>query len=144
MLNADQIRDLARTYLYFAYGSNMSRAQMRQRTPGAVRVGTAIAYGWKRNFAVTAPHMGATAAAAGIQRADSPTTYIEGVIYDLTAGGKGALDEIESGGYVPNEIGFKLGGKHVSGVSHGAVRISRSSALKPMADFLRLFIVRAE
>jgi len=144
MLNADQIRDLARTYLYFAYGSNMSPAQMRQRTPGAVRVGTAIAYGWKRNFAVTAPHMGATAAAAGIQRADSPTTYIEGVIYDLTAGEKGALDEIESGGYVPTEIGFKLGGKHVTGFTHVPVRLSSSSALKPRADYIRLMIDGAE
>jgi hypothetical protein len=144
ILNAEQIRNLARTYLYFAYGSNMSPAQMRQRCPGALRVGTAIAYGWERNFAVPAPHMGTMIGAAGIQRSESPGAYIDGVVYDLTAGEKEALDEIESGGYAPAEISFKLSGKHFTGFTHIPVSLSSSVDLKPSADYLKLLIDGAE
>jgi gamma-glutamylcyclotransferase len=144
MLNAEQIRDLARIYLYFAYGSNMSPVQMKQRCPGAQRIGTAIAYGWERNFAVVAPHMGVMAAAAGIQRSDNPAAYIEGVVYDLTAGEKETLDEIESGGYAAAELGFKLSSKHVTGFTHVPVNPSSSTDLKPDADYVKLLIEGAE
>ena len=144
ILDPDQIRDLAHSYLYFAYGSNMSPVQMRQRCPNAERLGTATAYGWERNFAVAAPHMGTNAAAAGIRRSDDSTANIEGVVYDLTAEEKATLDDIERGGYVPAEISFMLAGKHVIGFTHLPISLSGSPNLEPRSDYVRLIIEGAE
>lgn len=144
ILDADQVRNLARTYLYFAYGSNMSLTQMRERCPGAVRRGTGILYGWKRNFSVAARHLGATAAAAGLERSDNPTDCVEGVVYDLTVEEKRSIDEIEAGGYAPVDIDFKLAGRHVSGFTHIPENISASARLKPTRAYLQLMIEGAE
>src|SRR5262249_14392482 len=144
ILDADQIRDLARTYQYFSYGSNMSPAQMRERCPGAVRMGIGILYGWKRNFAVAARHMGTTATAAGIERSDKESDYVEGVVYDLTGAEKRSLDEVEAGGYVPAEINFKLGGKHVSGYTHVPIGPPAPADFMPSHDYMQRVIEGAE
>ena len=62
-MSPDEVRDLARSYTYFAYGSNMSSKQMRERCPRAEDLGRAYLYGWRQRFAVVAPHMGAVALA---------------------------------------------------------------------------------
>ena len=144
ILDSDQVRNLARTYLYFAYGSNMSRSQMRERCPGATRRGTGILYGWKRNFSVQAHHLGATAAAAGLEKSDDPTDYVEGVVYDLSAEEKRSLDEVEAGGYKPVDVDFKLAGRHISGFTHVPVNISTSARLKPTHAYMQLMIEGAE
>ncbi len=144
ILDAGQVRDLAQTYLYFAYGSNMSPAQMHERCPRAVRRGTGILYGWRRNFTVVAPHFGTTATAAGIERSDNETDYIEGVIYDLTGEEKRSLDEIEAGGYAPVEIDFKLAGEHVSGYTHMPIGAPAPSDFKPPGYYMKLIIEGAE
>lgn len=143
-LDADQVRELARTYLYFAYGSNMSPTQMRQRCPGAARLGTGIAYGWKRNFAVPAPHMGATAAAAGIEHSDHESDFIEGVVYNLTAEEKRSIDKIEAGGYQPASIEFKLKGRHVFGFTHVPITLDSALGLKPTGSYIELLLEGAE
>jgi gamma-glutamylcyclotransferase len=144
ILDAEALKDLSHSYLYFAYGANMSPSQMRQRCPGAARIGTAIAYGWNRNFRVVAPHMGSKAAAAGIEKNDDPTTYIEGVVYDLTAEEKRAIDEIEAGGYKPDEISFKLGGKHVKGFTHMPIHLSSETDLTPTQEYIESIVEGAE
>jgi hypothetical protein len=144
ILDADQVRDLARTYLYFAYGSNMSMAQMHERCPGAVRIGTGVLYGWKRNFAVAARHMGPTAAAAGIERSDKESDYVEGVVYDLTGEEKRSLDEVEAGGYFPEKIDFKLAGKHVSGYTHMPIDPPTPADFRPPYDYIQRIIEGAE
>jgi gamma-glutamyl AIG2-like cyclotransferase len=144
ILDADALKDLSHSYLYFAYGSNMSPSQMRQRCLGAVRIGTAIAYGWSRNFKVAAPHMGPKAAAAGIEKNDDPTAYVEGVVYDLTVEEKRAIDEIEAGGYKPDKISFKLGGKHVEGFTHIPIYLSPATDLVPTREYIESIIEGAE
>ncbi len=143
-LDADEVRQLAQRYLYFAYGSNMSFGQMRQRCPGAARAGKGIIYGWKRNFAVAAPHMGASAAAAGIERSDNESDRVEGVVYDLTLEDKRNIDEVESGGYEPVEVGFKLKGQHVSGFIHVPIRLDYSPHLRPTDAYIQTMIEGAK
>ena len=144
ILDADQVRELARTYRYFAYGSNMSPTQMRQRCPSATRLGIGTAYGWKRNFAVAAPHMGAEAAAAGIEQSESESDYIEGVVYNLTAEEKRTIDKIEAGGYRSTTIEFKLNGQHVSGFTHVPVTLVAAPDLKPTDSYIELILEGAE
>jgi gamma-glutamylcyclotransferase len=144
ILSAEQVRDLARTYLYFAYGSNMSPAQMRERCPEAMRIGNGVLYGWKRNFAVPAPHMGSKAAAAGIERSDRDNDYVEGIVYDLTAAEKRSLDEVEAGGYIPVEINLKLNGNHAAGYTHMPITQPAPSDFRPPHDYLQRIIDGAE
>src|SRR5215212_2636893 len=49
--------------LHFAYGSNMSRALMGMRCPGATAVGTATLRGWR--FVITADGVGSIARQPG-------------------------------------------------------------------------------
>lgn len=144
ILNADQVRELAHTYRYFAYGSNMLPTQMRERCPGALRIGNGVLYGWKRNFAVPAPHMGSKASAAGIERSDRDGDYVEGVVYELTSAEKKSLDEIEAGGYIPAEIEFKICGNHASGYTHMPIEQPAPSDFKPSHDYLQRIIDGAE
>jgi gamma-glutamylcyclotransferase len=140
ILNADQVRELARTYRYFAYGSNMLPTQMLERCPGAIRIGNGVLYGWKRNFTVAAPHMGTKAAAAGIERSDRVGDYVEGVVYELTSAEKKSLDEIEAGGYIPTEIDFKICGNHASGYTHMPIEQPAPSDFRPSRDYLQRII----
>jgi hypothetical protein len=139
-LDAEQVRDLARSYLYFAYGSNMSLNQMRQRCQTAERMGRGIAYGWRRNFAVPAPHFGPRAAAAGIERSENESDYIEGVVYDLTALERDIINEFERGGYRPEPISFKYKGQHLTGFTHVPVVMDHASNIRPPDWYIQTMI----
>src|SRR5262249_8666377 len=139
-LDADEVRELARAHLYFAYGSNMSLSQMRLRCPGATRVGRGILFKWKRNFAVRAPHMGAMAAAAGIEESGKDSDFVEGVVYDLTSEEKQRIDAIEEGGYKSVPVDFKLKNQPVSGFTHKELKIDYSPDLRPTDAYIETMI----
>ncbi len=71
--------------LYFAYGSNMSRAQMRRRCPAARAVGAASLDGWR--FAINAR------GTATIRPA--PGDVVHGVLWRMTARDVATLDVFE-------------------------------------------------
>ncbi len=71
--------------LYFAYGSNMSRAQMRRRCPAARAVGVASLDGWR--FAIN------VRGTATIRPAPGQTVY--GVLWRMTARDVATLDVFE-------------------------------------------------
>lgn len=120
-MSSDDVRDLARTYTYFAYGSNMSSRQMRERCPQAEDLGRAILYGWRRGFGVAAPHLDAEA--AGIERADD-AEHVEGVAYAVLPAEKVKLDELERGGYLPEKVHIKLNGRHEEAYTHVPLAMS--------------------
>jgi cation transport regulator ChaC len=72
--------------LHFAYGSNMSRAGMRARCPGAEALGPAALDGWR--FLINADGYASIAAAPGGR--------VHGVLWRLTARDLGALNAYES------------------------------------------------
>lgn len=71
--------------VYFAYGSNMSRAQMRRRCPGATPIGTATLHGWR--FGINAR------GTATIHRA--PGSAVQGVLWRVTGAHLARLDVFE-------------------------------------------------
>src|SRR4051812_33279394 len=78
--------------LHFAYGSNMSRALMRMRCPGATALGTATLRGWR--FVVSVDGVGSIAR--------RPGAVVHGVLWrvgprDLAA--INAYEDLDSGFY---------------------------------------------
>jgi nucleoside phosphorylase len=94
---------------YFAYGSNLSTAQMSRRCPEACVIGPATLADWALTFDVDAPQLGG--AAAGIRR--SPGSRVHGVLYALTPADQARLHRAEAGGYEPRSVvvSFAEGGR---------------------------------
>jgi len=72
--------------LNFAYGSNMSRPDMRARCPGATALGTATLAGWR--FVINPDGYGSIA--------PRPGGVVYGVLWELTARDLAALNAYES------------------------------------------------
>lgn len=67
--------------LYFAYGSNMSTAQINWRLNNPKNVGTHVLKGWKLAFNAESP-FGCHNFANIVK--GSPDDFVEGVLYDIT------------------------------------------------------------
>jgi hypothetical protein len=90
--------------LHFAYGSNMSRALMGMRCPGAIALGTAALPDWR--FVITADCVGSIAR--------HPGTVVHGVLWrlgprDLAA--INAYESLDSGLYVRRVLPVRRGGR---------------------------------
>jgi gamma-glutamylcyclotransferase len=76
------------TSLYFAYGSNMSLAQMRERCPSSVRVGIGRLDGYRLVF----PRFSTKRKCGAASVEPSPGDQVWGVIYNMHADDLIALD----------------------------------------------------
>jgi hypothetical protein len=90
--------------LHFAYGSNMSRALMRMRCPGATPLGTATLRNWR--FVVTTDRVGSIAR--------GPGAVVHGVLWrlgprDLAA--INAYEDLDSGLYVRRVLPVRCSGR---------------------------------
>ena len=89
-----------RTYLYFAYGSNMSSERLRGRTPSAVSLGRArLAHHGLRWHKLGRDGSGK----CDIEPADTPGESVWGVLYEIGCADKHALDTVEGLGVGYNE-----------------------------------------
>lgn len=79
--------------LYFAYGSNLSLAQMASRCPAATAVGRALAKGYTLVF--PRPSDTWMGGVAGITEKEGEGYHVEGAAYELTPACVAALDEYE-------------------------------------------------
>jgi gamma-glutamylcyclotransferase (GGCT)/AIG2-like uncharacterized protein YtfP len=86
--------------LHFAYGSNMSRALMRARCPGAAAFGTGVLEGFEFIIGV--------AGYASLER--RPGTRIHGVLWRLGARDLAALNDYEGDAYLRRVMGVRHAG----------------------------------
>jgi gamma-glutamylcyclotransferase (GGCT)/AIG2-like uncharacterized protein YtfP len=82
--------------LYFAFGSNMDPAQMRQRCPGARAVGNGLLRGYRLCFPRLSDRRGC--GVASVEPAEGHKVW--GVVYELNAIDLASLDGLE--GYRAN------------------------------------------
>ena len=82
---------MSKTITYFAYGSNLSEAQMKARRPGARHAGRAALRGYRIAFAGYSALWGGAVATL----APDPKGRVRGVLYELTAPDLEALDRWE-------------------------------------------------
>jgi gamma-glutamylcyclotransferase (GGCT)/AIG2-like uncharacterized protein YtfP len=80
-----------RSITYFAYGSNLSEAQMRARCPDARLAGRAALRGYRLAFAGYSTLWGGAVATL----APDPKGRVRGVLYELTSADLEALDRWE-------------------------------------------------
>lgn len=85
--------------IYFAYGSNLSLAQMAKRCPAARAIGRALAKGYRLAFPRPSDTWrGGVAGIVPVGADDdggAPGYYVEGAAYELTEACIAALDEYE-------------------------------------------------
>lgn len=105
--------------LYFAYGSNLSLAQMKERCPGAVPVQAYTLSGWRLVFVGERTRRWGQGGVASIVQADGEN--VPGAVYHLTPADEAALDgfeyvnhgDVEQGHYYREEALFELDGEPV-------------------------------
>jgi gamma-glutamylcyclotransferase (GGCT)/AIG2-like uncharacterized protein YtfP len=90
---------------YFAYGSNMNKAMMKRRCPGAVAIGTARLHGWR--FFIMAAGFASIAPANG--------SVVHGVLWWLAPRDLAALNAyegVEGGLYVRRTLPVRYQERH--------------------------------
>ena len=102
--------------LYFAYGSNMSLAQMRQRCPASPAVGIGLLDGYRLVF----PRYSAKRKCGAASIEPHPSEEVWGVIYDMDPADLNALDRHE--GYDPQRAA------HLNSYNRHNVRVLRDGA----------------
>jgi hypothetical protein len=119
---------------YFAYGSNMNRALMRGRCPGASAVGTADLPGWR--FRITPDGFGS------IMR--QPGATVRGVLWRLGARELAAINAyegIDSGLYVRRALPVRHAGRLVPALVYVSPRagegVPRPAYIQLIADAAR-------
>jgi hypothetical protein len=101
--------------LHFAYGSNMSRALMRLRCPGAQALGIATLAGWR--FVINPEGLGSLA--------PQPGSVVHGVLWRLTArdlAAVNAYESVDSGLYLRRRLTVRCGGRQAAALVYVARR----------------------
>jgi gamma-glutamylcyclotransferase (GGCT)/AIG2-like uncharacterized protein YtfP len=102
------------TRLYFAYGSNMNKAQMAVRCKGSTRLGPAL----------LEAHRWVIAADGYANAVPAPDAHVEGVLFTITPEDEAALDIYE-------EVAAGCYAKHVVTVQHKGTAVQALVYLNP-------------
>jgi cation transport regulator ChaC len=119
--------------LYFAYGSNIDRAAMKRRCPGAVAVGTAVLDGYR--FIVGLDGWGSVAPARGAR--------VHGVLWRLTLRDRvvlNAYELLDKGLYVTRTRPVRAGGKRVPALIYILRRQIRG---RPRPGYVEMIVASA-
>ena len=125
--------------LYFAFGSNLSIAQMRERCPGSEPVGPALLEGRELGFAYRSQNF---PPGGGADVVESEGAEVWGALYRLAETDLELLDRFEhvgSGGYRRIEVSVDHGGGlHQALCYEVADRLDYEVA--PIAEYRRLML----
>ena len=127
---------------YFAYGSNMSLSCLRARVPSAQRIGSFTLIEHDLRFHKISKD--------GSGKCDAfytgnPDNYVQGVLWEIDPGEKGALDRAEGLGYGYDEKNVKVlngSGEGLDATTYYAIKID--NALKPYCWYKNHVLVGAQ
>lgn len=120
-----------RTYLYFAYGSNMSSERLRARTPSAISLGRARLSGYTLRW----HKLGRDGSGkCDIEPSATPGTAVWGVLYEINSTEKDGLDAVEGlgVGYDEHTVGVETDTVVREAVTYKARPDKIDSALRPL------------
>ncbi|MDE0661113.1 MAG: gamma-glutamylcyclotransferase [Gammaproteobacteria bacterium] len=120
------------TYLYFAYGSNMSSERLRGRTPSAISLGRARLPG----YALRWHKLGRDGSGkCDIEPSDPPDTAVWGVLYEINRAERDSLDAVEGlgVGYDEHMVRVETGTVVREAVAYKARPDKLDPALRPLA-----------
>lgn len=113
--------------IYFAYGSNMSRARLIKRVPSALQRTTGYLYGHELAFHKISVDGSGKCDAFKTKNNDD---YIFGVLYQIDTAHRSILDKIEGPGYAAKDVTIKTLSNHeITAFTYYANKID--SDLKP-------------
>ncbi|VTU32325.1 gamma-glutamylcyclotransferase family protein [Variovorax sp. PBL-E5] len=123
------------TFLYFAYGSNMSAPRLlaADRTPSAQWMGAARVAGYRLVF----DKVGRDGSGkADCERTGAPTDVVHGALFRIALGDRPALDRAEGlgNGYDAFEIGVDTDSGVASALTYLATR--KDAALRPFTWYM--------
>lgn len=127
-------------FLYFAYGSNLLSARLRERTPSARPLGVATLPGhalrWHKLGADGSGKCDVVAVPGGAE-------HVQGVVYDIATADKPALDAAEAlgVGYGQQQVSVLLRGQWVSACAYVALQVDPSAV--PFAWYKALVVAGA-
>lgn len=136
----DRPRATEDTYLYFAYGSNMSSERLRARTPSAISLGRARLPG----YTLCWHKLGRDGSGkCDIEPSDAPGTTVWGVLYEINNTDKDSLDAVEGLGVGYNEHTVRVETDAVvrEAVTYQARPDKIDSALRPL-DWYKAHVLR--
>jgi hypothetical protein len=107
-LQPQEIRDLASTYTYLAWGVHMDISEMRREVPDARPMGTATLYGWQQDMdaMVSGP-----ADSDAIRHTGKKEDFFVGVTYELSWRGKARIDRSDQRAYHEFPVDIEHEGK---------------------------------
>lgn len=130
------VRELARSYVYFAYGVHMARSILSRDVPDAKCLGRAVLQDWSRDLRATVS--AAAGNASAIYRKDGG--HVEGVAYELSAVGKRRLDDIEARAYQVTPVTIKVDGEQHPAYTYMPLDASGQADPLPSGSSLELLI----
>jgi gamma-glutamylcyclotransferase (GGCT)/AIG2-like uncharacterized protein YtfP len=129
------------SFITFAYGSNMPAARLRARCPSARAIGSAELPGHELRW-----HKRSVdgSGKCDIVAVDTPNTSVFGVLYEIAADEKPALDRAEglNKGYDEDEVEVLCDGRRVTATAYRAT--DTNSALRPYTWYRALVIAGAK
>ncbi|WP_291013006.1 gamma-glutamylcyclotransferase family protein [Hydrogenophaga sp.] len=129
------------TFLYFAYGSNMSAPRLRTRTPSAEPIGTAELRGFRLVF----DKWGRDGSAkADCERTDAPDQVVHGGLFRIHAVDRPAMDRAEGlgQGYDACEVALKTERGAVTAWTY--VATDKRPGLLPYSWYLQHVLIGAK
>jgi hypothetical protein len=129
------------TFLYFAYGSNLSIQRLRARTPSAEPIGAAELPGFRLVFDKRGRD---GSAKADCERTDAPDPVVHGGLFRIHAADRPALDRAEGlgQGYDACEVALKTERGTMTAWTY--VATDKRPGLLPYGWYLRHVLIGAE
>jgi gamma-glutamylcyclotransferase (GGCT)/AIG2-like uncharacterized protein YtfP len=131
------------SWRYFAYGSNMSAAQMAARCPGAIALGAALLDGWELKFDRPSTRWGGFV--ADIVPLDGAQVW--GVLWQVTSAHLEALDRFEgvaNGAYRRVEVSVNTPADHALHSAQVYVVCLPENPGLPSGRYLEVMVAGAE
>jgi len=115
----------APTFLNFAYGSNMLTRRLRERVPSARPVAVAVLAGYELRWHKVS-HDGS--GKCDVVQVNAPQAKVVGVVYEILASEKAALDAAEGlgNGYAETQVVLKTQDREVQAQTYYATNIEFS------------------
>ncbi len=116
---------MSRTFLYFAYGSNLLSARLRERTPSASPVGVARLLQYELRWHKAGKD---GSGKCDVVHVPGSAGHVQGVVYQIALQEKSALDAAEAlgVGYAEREIEVHLVDKSVRSWAYMALQVDPS------------------
>ncbi len=110
------------TFLYFAYGSNLLSARLRERTPSARSLGVARLAHYELRWHKTGKD---GSGKCDVVHVPGSGSEVLGVVYEIALAEKPALDQAEALGigYAAREVAVQLDGKELRALAYVALEV---------------------